>query len=88
MFRLILLSLGVLCCVATTDLNKHELRYVADHLTRKECRELFEALEMKKFELDHKVTGEDAADVPCIVLLQYYDKVSGRKDSFQVRERE
>ena len=70
---------------ATTDLNSHELRYLADHLTNDECRKLHEALKMSHFDLDHKVTGQKEAHVPCIILLQYWDKVEAKKSNFQVR---
>ena len=71
-------------CKGTTDLNKHELRYLADHLTHKECRKLHEALQMKRFDLDHKVNGKNEAKVPCIVLLQYWDKMESKKKTYQV----
>ena len=70
---------------ATTDLNSLELRYLADHLTNEECRKLHEALKMSHFDLDHKVTGQKEAHVPCIILLQYWDKVEAKKSNFQVR---
>lgn len=73
-------------CVATTDLNRHELRHIADHLTNAECRKLHESLQMHRFDLDHKVTGKNEPHVPCIVLLQYWDKVESKKSTFQVNE--
>ena len=87
--KMIWISFFMLLCTfyseATTDLNSHELRYLADHLTNKECRKLHEALKMRHFDLDHKVTGQKEARVPCIVLLRYWDKVEAKNSNFQVR---
>ena len=89
--KMIWITFFMLSCTfyseATTDLNSHELRYLADHLTNKECRKLHEALKMRHFDLDHKVTGQKEARVPCIILLQFWDKVEAKKSNFQVKPR-
>ena len=54
---LFLSCLAVVGC--TSDLNFLKLQMVADHLSDHECHELFEALHMQHFFLEHSLSGTE-----------------------------
>ncbi|XP_018563383.1 uncharacterized protein LOC108905091 [Anoplophora glabripennis] len=64
----------------TVDLNAAELQYLADHLTREECRQLVAAAHLKGYEeppiLD-QVERTISKDLPCIELLHHWNSQSG-----------
>lgn len=67
---------------ATTDLNIHQLQYVADHLTDKECRKLAEALREKTFKIQNVLTGNKEPNRICIALLLHWDRNEGKGKTF------
>lgn len=65
------------------DMNLHQLQYVADHITERQCRKLSEALSMNGMMLDHPASGANEKDLSCIKLLLLYDRSDkGRAKSF------
>ncbi|KAK6192217.1 hypothetical protein SNE40_003726 [Patella caerulea] len=76
------------CVYSTVDLNIHELQYVADHLTLKECIKLESALQQKNFQLDvqdpnlYRKPKKGTEKTPCIVRLLKWDRGIARKNTF------
>lgn len=66
----------------TTDMNIHEMVYVANKLTEKECKKLAEALHRKTFQLWKPVTGEHEPNKTCLYLLLKWDRTEGRGKTF------
>ena len=68
------------------DMNIHEIQFVADHLTRDECRNLIAALHEKTFQLDRQKLDALKLRVhksSCFELLLEYDRGIGRHKTFQ-----
>ena len=65
----------------TFDMNIHQLQFVADHLTARECRRVAEALHETQFYLSHNVTGSNEPDVPCTDLLMKWNNGEGENGS-------
>jgi len=78
-WTLLFLCKGITC---TVDLNVHELQFVSDHLTVSECRKLSESLHMQHYRLEHAVSGEGEANLPCFDLLQNWNQGEGHDKTF------
>jgi len=66
--------------LGTVELNLPELQYVADHLTKSECRKLVAVLHDPNFDIvnniyaaEHKVPD----DIPCLKLLIHWNSQPG-----------
>jgi hypothetical protein len=66
--------------LATIDLNLQELEYVADHLTRSDCRKLVAALHDPNFYLENNIDAAERKipnDISCLKLLLHWNSKPG-----------
>lgn len=66
---------------ATYDMNLKEMQFVADHLTKKECRKLIEILSLDTFFVHGQPSGAGVPDVSCLRLLLQWDREGGKGQS-------
>lgn len=68
------------------DMNIHELQFISDHLTIRECAMLVTALQTNTWELpkniNRTVVKRTESPVPCLVLLISYDQNKGKHKTF------
>ncbi|XP_014784716.1 uncharacterized protein LOC106879591 [Octopus bimaculoides] len=68
------------------DMNIHELQFISDHLSIRECAMLVRALRINTWELpknfNRTKVKKTKPPVPCLILLLNYDQNKGRHKTF------
>jgi flagellar biosynthesis/type III secretory pathway M-ring protein FliF/YscJ len=79
----VLLTIAIMIggVLATIDVNLQQFKYIADHLSVKECRKLVAALNDPNFELEINMAAAERAipeDISCLRLLLHWNSQPGK----------